>query len=87
VPSSSPTRAFSDETNPWAAATGALQTTETNAQCGVLKLQPTTSTVNINFNSTANNHTITQTNTVGSYTHKLPVVVNGEQYYLLLKQS
>jgi hypothetical protein len=87
VPNSSPTRAFSDESNPWVVASGALQTTETNAQCGVLKLKPTTTTVNINFDSTGNNHTITQTNTIGSYTHKLPVVVNGEQYYLLLKQS
>ena len=84
-PGTAPIRAFSDTSNPWSLASGALQTTETNAQCSVLKLQPTDSNVNINLDSTGNNHSVAETNTVGSYTHKLPVIVNGQQYYLLLK--
>jgi hypothetical protein len=89
-PGTSPARAFSDTSNPWKAITGAIQTTDadggTNAECSVLKLQPTSyTTVNINFDSTSNNHTVTQTNSVGTYTHKLPVLVNGQQYFLLLK--
>jgi hypothetical protein len=84
-PGSSPIRAFSDTSNPWALASGALQTTETNAQCSVLKLQPTNPIVNINLDSTGNNHSVSQTNSVGSYTHKMPVLVNGQQYFLLLK--
>jgi hypothetical protein len=78
-------RAFSDDSNPWSEVTGALQTSETDAQCSVLKLKPTSSSVNINFDSTGNNHMIAESNTIGSYTHKLPVMVNGQQYFLLLK--
>jgi hypothetical protein len=84
-PGTSPVRAFSDSSNPWEKVTDAIQTTQTAAQCSVLKLQPSNSSININFDSTGNNHTLTQTNSVGSYTHKLPVLVNGQQYFLLLK--
>ena len=84
-PSTPSVRAFSDTNNPWRLESGALKTDESNAQCSVLKLQPTTSSVNINFDSTGNNHTVSQSNSVGSYTHKLPVLINGQQYFLLLK--
>jgi phage baseplate assembly protein gpV len=84
-PGSAPVRAFSDSSNPWAVVSGGLQTTEVNAQCSILKLQPTSASTNINFDSTGNNHSIVETNAVGTYTHKLPVLVNGQQYFLLLK--
>lgn len=85
-PAANPVRAFGDTTNPWSTNSGAIVTTETTALCSVLKLKPSTSTVNINFDGTAvAGLIVTETNTVASYTHKLPVVVNGQQYFLLLK--
>jgi hypothetical protein len=91
-PTTLPVRAFSDTSNPWKAVVTpiqAIQTTDAdggvNAECSVLKLQPTDTAVNIDFDSTSNNHTVTQANSVGTYTHKLPVLVNGQQYFLLLK--
>ena len=85
-PGASAIRAFSDTSNPWTAVTGALQTTEANSQASTLKLQPS-SQANPNFDSTGNNHFIAEQIDVGDYTHKLPVIVNGQQYYLLLKSS
>ena len=85
-PGASAIRAFSDTSNPWTAVTGALQTTEANSQASTLKLQQT-SQANPNFDSTGNNHFIAEQIDVGDYTHKLPVIVNGQQYYLLLKSS
>jgi hypothetical protein len=95
--SAPPARAFSDASNPWVksgvanASTSALATTVQYSQVSTLKLSasayntPSSITVNPNFNSTNNNHTVSETNAVGSFTHKLPVMVNGQQYYLLLK--
>ena len=85
-PGTSAVRAFSDASNPWAAVTGALQTSEANAQANALKLLPT-SGLNPNFDSISDNHFIAEVIDVGDYTHKLPVIVNGQQYYLLLKSS
>ena len=98
-PSANPTRAFSDASNPWVksgvanATTSALATTIQYSQVNTLKLSasayntPSSITVNTDFNSTGNNHyeTAVPAISVGSFTHKLPVMINGQQYYLLLK--
>ena len=85
-PGASAIRAFSDTSNPWTAVTGALKTTQPNSQASTLKLQPS-SQANPNFASIDNNHFIAGQIDVGNYTHKLPVIVNGQQYYLLLQSS
>jgi len=86
-PSAAPIRAFADASNPWAKVTNALQTTQLKAQANTLKLAPSPLS-NVNFISTGGDatHYVAQTNTVSSYTHKLPVLVNGQEYYLLLKK-
>ncbi len=78
------TRAFSSDSNPWteeglADGTGHLQTESNEVAMGEL-----------NF---VNSITITGISKVSeslggvtSYTHKIPAVINGETYYLLLKQ-
>ncbi len=78
------TRAFSSDNNPWseqgsADGTGHLQTESNEVAMGEL-----------NF---VNSITITGISKVSeslggvtSYTHKIPAVINGETYYLLLKQ-
>lgn len=72
------TRAFSSDNNPWAQVGTALSTSSSNVSIGEL--------------SFANGITITGISTeaatevaVTSFTHKLPVVINGETYYLLLR--
>lgn len=85
VSGSTALRAFSDTNNPWEEVAGALRTTQASAQCSVLKLKPTSASVNINFDSVNDNHMLPEQKNVGLYTHKLPLVVNGQQYFLLLK--
>jgi hypothetical protein len=92
-PSANPTRAFSDASNPWTKSGTALTTTIQYSQVNTLKLSasayntPSSITVNTDFNSIGNNHyePAVPAISVGSFTHKLPVMINGQQYYLLLK--
>lgn len=86
APDSPGIRAFGDESNPWSATAvvGALKTTEANSKVSTLKLEPPSNSVP-NFNSTLADHYIVEEISAGDYTHKLPVTVNGQQYYLLLK--
>jgi len=83
-PDSTGIRAFGDASNPWSADVGELKTTEDNSKVSTLKLEPSSNSVP-NFDSTLNDHYIVEEISAGDYTHKLPVTVNGQQYYLLLK--
>jgi hypothetical protein len=72
------TRAFSSDNNPWAQVGTALSTLSSSVSIGELYF--------------ANDITITGIGTetaasvaVTTYTHKLPVVINGETYYILLR--
>jgi hypothetical protein len=71
------TRAFSSDNNPWTKVGTALSTLSSSVSVGELFF--------------ANGITITGINTeaatqvaVSSFTHKLPVVINGETYYILM---
>ena len=73
------TRAFSSDNNPWSEdiPTSALLTNSTEVSIGEL---------NFADNITIEGITATSATSVGAttFTHKLPVVINGETYYLLL---
>ena len=78
------TRAFSSDNNPWeelgsADGTGTLSTDSLEVSVSDLSL---VNSISIGGTST-NSET---SSSVNSYTHKLPVVINGETYSLLLKQ-
>tara|TARA_S200000501_G_scaffold182000_1_gene171427 strand:+ start:1027 stop:1974 length:948 start_codon:yes stop_codon:yes gene_type:complete len=78
------TRAFSSDNNPWeelgsADGTGTLSTDSLEVSVAELSL---VNSISIGGTST-NSET---SSSVNSYTHKLPVVINGETYSLLLKQ-
>ena len=78
------TRAFSSDNNPWeelgsADGTGTLSTDSLEVSIAELSL---VNSISIGGTST-NSETSSNVNT---YTHKLPVVINGETYSLLLKQ-
>ena len=91
-PSATAVRAFSDASNPWSQVSNALHTDENNAQADRLFFDPAGSYANDTPNIECVNESgagvtllVTQTNTVSSATHKLPVSVNGETFFLLLK--
>jgi len=89
-PSATAVRAFSDSSNPWSTVSGALHTDEDNAQANRLFFdpasQPTTPNIKtVNASGTQVTLVTTETNVVSTATHKLPVEVNGETYFLLLK--
>ena len=78
------TRAFSSDNNPWS---------EEGLADGTRHLQTTSNEVAVGELNFANSITITGISKVSeslggvtSYTHKIPAVINGETYYLLLKQ-
>lgn len=84
-PSAGSTRAFSDASNPWSEVGSALVTTEANSQPNTLKLNPVSGNApNLQTTSTL---IVSETNTLSSYNFKLPVTVNGETFFLLLKSS
>ena len=72
------TRAFSSDNNPWSEDTSALLTNSTEVSIGEL---------NFANNITIEGITATSATSVlaTTFTHKLPVVINGETYYLLLR--
>ena len=72
------TRAFSSDNNPWSEDSSALLTNSTEVSIGEL---------NFADNITIEGITATSDTSVlaTTFTHKLPVVINGETYYLLLR--
>ena len=94
-PSTAAVRAFSDSSNPWSqvatgTANGALHTDEDNAQANRLFFdpvsQPTTPNIKtVNSSGTQVTLLASETITVSTATHKLPVQINGETFFLLLK--
>ena len=72
------TRAFSSDNNPWSEDSSALLTNSTEVLIGEL---------NFANNITIEGITATSATSVlaTTFTHKLPVVINGETYYLLLR--
>ena len=82
-PGAGSTRAFSDASNPWSEIGSALVTTEANSQPNTLKLNPVSNNApNLQTTSTL---IVSETNALSSYNFKLPVTVNGETFFLLLK--
>ena len=78
------TRAFSSDNNPWdelgsADGTGTLSTDSLEVSVAELSLVNS-----ISIGGTSTN--LETSSNVNTYTHKLPVVINGETYSLLLKQ-
>ena len=78
------TRAFSSDNNPWeelgsADGTGTLSTDSLEVSVAELSLVNSISIGGTSTNSATSSN-------VTSFTHKLPVVINGETYSLLLKQ-
>ncbi len=71
------TRAFSSDNNPWSQVGTALSTSSSSVSLANLYFA---NDINITGIST---ESATQIN-VTSFTHKMPVIVNGETYYLLL---
>ena len=89
-PSTAAVRAFSDSSNPWSKVSGALHTDEDNAQANRLFFdpvsQPTTPNIKtVNSSGTQVTLIASETITVSTATHKLPVQINGETFFLLLK--
>lgn len=83
--SSSVIRAFSSNQNPWEAVTNYLQTTSNDITVGKLVLVNTSTGVNIQLKNSTMKTTVTVANVKSTFTHKLPVTVNGETYFLCLK--
>jgi hypothetical protein len=79
-------RAFSDASNPWSDQTTAnsISTTNANSQPNVLHLKPSNASLAPRLTTTSTN-IVSQSNTTASYTHKLPITINGEQFFLLVK--
>jgi hypothetical protein len=93
-PGGGATRAFSDASNPWSEVgsgnTGALVTTEANTQPNTLSIKPNTTGTNPASSSTPNLQTtstliVSQANALSGFNYKLPVEINGERFFLLLK--
>ena len=82
-PGAGSTRAFSDASNPCSEIGSALVTTEANSQPNTLKLNPVSN--NAPNLQTTSNLIVSETNTLSSYNFKLPVIINGETFFLLLK--
>ena len=72
------TRAFSSDNNPWSEVSSALLTDSTEVSVAEL---------NFANNITIEGITPTSATSIGAttFTHKLPVIINGETYYLLLR--
>lgn len=70
-------RAFSSDNNPWAQVGTALSTLSSSVSIGELYFANDITITGIGAESATNV-------AVTTYTHKLPVVINGETYYILL---
>lgn len=74
------TRAFSSDNNPWTQVGTALSTLSSEVSVGELFFSNDIYITGINTESASST-------AVTTFTHKLPVIINGETYYLLLKTS
>ena len=72
------TRAFSSDNNPWTQVGTALSTLSSSVSIGELYFANDITITGIGTESATNVE-------VTTYTHKLPVVINGETYYVLLR--
>ena len=72
------TRAFSSDNNPWTQVGTALSTLSSSVSIGELYFANDITITGIGTESATNV-------AVTTYTHKLPVVINGETYYILLR--
>jgi len=75
------TRAFSSDNNPWTQVGTALSTSSSEVSIGELFFSNDIYITGISTESTSEYTSVT------TFTHKLPVIMNGETYYLLLKTS
>ena len=75
------TRAFSSDNNPWSEVGSALQTSSTEVSVGELNFDNSAGTIIIEGITADSDSSVLAT----TFTHKLPVVINGETYYLLLR--
>lgn len=75
------TRAFSSDNNPWSEVGSALQTSSTEVSVGELNFDNSAGTIIIEGITVDSDSSVLAT----TFTHKLPVVINGETYYLLLR--
>jgi len=74
------TRAFSSDNNPWNQVGTALSTSSDQVSMGELFFSEDIYITGINAE-------VASSTQVTTFSHKLPVVINGETYYLLLKTS
>jgi hypothetical protein len=74
------TRAFSSDNNPWSEVGSALQTSSTEVSVAELNFDNSAGTIIIEGITADSDSSVLAT----TFTHKLPVVINGETYYLLL---
>jgi len=74
------TRAFSSDNNPWTQVGTALSTLSSEVSVGELFFSNDIYITGINTESASST-------AVTTFSHKLPVIINGETYYLLLKTS
>lgn len=75
------TRAFSSDNNPWSEVGSALQTSSTEVSVGELNFDNSAGKIIIEGITATSETSVLAT----TFTHKLPVVINGEAYYLLLR--
>jgi len=83
--SNSAIRAFNSNQNPWEGLTEYLQTTSTDITVGRLVLDNTTGGILFELKDPTIKTIVPAAVTRTTFTHKLPVSVNGEIYYLCLK--
>lgn len=84
-PSAAAQRAFSDASNPWSDQTAnSISTTNANSQPNVLHLKPSNASLAPRFTTTSTN-IVSQANATNTANYKLPITINGEQFFLLVK--
>ena len=75
------TRAFSSDNNPWSEVSSSLQTSSTEVSVGELNFDNASGKIIIEGITPDTVTSVLAT----TFTHKLPVIINGETYYLLLR--
>lgn len=83
--SSSVIRAFSSNQNPWEGLTEYLECKSTEITVNNLVLENTTAGISLQLKDPTIKSTSTATAVRANYTHKLPIKINGELFYLCLK--
>ena len=75
------TRAFSSDNNPWSEVSSSLQTSSTEVSVGELNFDNASGKIIIEGITADSDSSVLAT----TFTHKLPVIINGETYYILLR--